>query len=372
MNSINFKVRINLTVLILAPAILVIVFSCCSSNQSQSEDKYNNTPPKQNTFSIVTPKTNDIVRLGNSFNLKLSSKKQIVPDSVVVFEKNKRISLTKISDINFTCSPETKLAGRKNLEVKVYHSDTLSETLRLNITMLPTDEPKKLNYKLLRTIKHDAEAYTQGLFYHNGFLYESTGQPNRSSIRCVDPKTGDVLRKRKLEPQYFGEGIALIGNEIYMLTYRDRKGFVFNLQDFEIIREFSLQTEEGWGLTTDGKKLIMSDGSAYIYYFSPEYFTFENQVEICSNQRLINNINEMEFTPDGLYANIYGENNIVLINLETGVVTHALDLSGLFPQNVAKDMDHVLNGIAYNNVSKTFYVTGKQWPVMYEISITSK
>jgi glutaminyl-peptide cyclotransferase len=347
------------------------IFSCCSSNQTHSVTKAGDTSKKSLLFSVVSPSSNDIVRLGQSFNIKLKSTKNLVPDSVVVLENNKKVQGQKVSALEYTCTSIDKTCGRKNVEINVYYSDTLSESHRVSITKLPTEAPKELKYKVIRKLQHDPEAYTQGLIYYKGLLYESTGMPNRSSLRCIDPKTGEILRKRKLEPQYFGEGIALIGNEIFMLTYREHKGFVFNLSDFELIREFDMQTDEGWGLATDGKKLILTDGSAYVYYFAPEYFTLENQIEVCNNQRLVNNLNELELTPEGLYANVYGENYIVLIDLETGTVIKTLDLSAIYPDNIPKDMDHVLNGIAYDRNSKTFYVTGKEWPVMYEISILS-
>lgn len=350
--------------------LLTITLSCCSTRNSQPKEK-NKTTTKDYLFSIDAPKINDVIRIGESFDIRFTPKIKVVVDSIEIILDGSKQPAIKVSDNTFKCNPENTSCGRKNFDINIYYSDSLTESHRLVLTNLPIESPKKLEYKVIRNFYHDPEAYTQGLIYHNNFLYESTGQPNRSSIRCVDPKTGEVLRKRKLDSQFFGEGIALIGNEIYMLTYRERKGFVFNLSDFEIVREFNLQTEEGWGLTTDGKKLIQSDGTAYIYYFNPEYFTLEGQFEICNNERLVNYLNELELTSEGLYANVYGENYIVLINPENGVVTHTLDLSALFPENVSKDMDHVLNGIAYNNETKTFYVTGKQWPVMYEIKVLS-
>jgi glutamine cyclotransferase len=372
MNTINSQIRFNIKFAFIIFPLLIFIVSCCSSNPKHAETKESKNPKKEYLFSVESPSSNDIVRIGESFGLRLASKKQRIPDSVVVLEKGLKMQAFKESDFIYKCLLNNKFSGRKNIDITIYYSDSLSEFHRVSITRLPSEAPKQLSFKIIRSIKHDPEAYTQGLFFYKGLLYESTGQPNRSSIRCIDPKTGEIIRKRKLEPQYFGEGIALIGDEIFMLTYREHKGFVFKLSDFELVREFDLQTEEGWGLTSDGEKLILTDGSAYVYYFTPEYFTLENQIEICNNERLVTNLNELELTPDGLYANVYGENYIVLIDLETGVVTKTLDLSAIFPNNIPKDMDHVLNGIAYNSSTKTFYVTGKEWPVMYEISIVPK
>jgi glutaminyl-peptide cyclotransferase len=312
--------------------LLIGLLSCCSSNHSNSEPGVRGSKlKKENAFEITAPKRLEIVRADENFVILINPLKKITPDSVIASLNGRKLKLEKIDNLSYTCFSATNRVGQRNIDLIVYYSDSLSENILLTILVLAKEAPKTLSYKLIRSFKHDEEAYTQGLLYNKGYLYESTGQPNRSSLRCIDPKSGEIIRKRKLEPQYFGEGIALIGKEIYMLTYKEHKGFVFNLSDFELLREFDLQTEEGWGLTTDGKNLIQSDGSAYLYSYSPEFFSLNDQFEVCNNERLVNELNELEYTAEGIYANIYGQNSIVLIDPAKGIVTHTLDLSALFP-----------------------------------------
>ncbi|MBN2484583.1 MAG: glutaminyl-peptide cyclotransferase [Bacteroidales bacterium] len=369
MNAKNMSLLIKRQGLAAALPLLFVLLSCCTTNTTKPEKPKKSEKEKAKSFFINKPLKDEMVQLGSNFDVLIGTNKELQPDSVVVSHNGKKMDLYSTGNFSFSCNPAIYKPGRKLIDINIFYSDSLAETHRVFLLFLPIDAPKQLSYKVVRSFPHDPEAYTQGLFYHKGYLYESTGQPNRSSVRCVDPKTGEVLRKRKLEPQYFGEGIALVGDEIFMLTYREHKGFVFKRDDFSLIRTFDLQTEEGWGLTNYGNKLLLSDGSAFIYFFNPEFFTLESQIEVCNNTRLVNNLNELELTPDGLFANIYGQNTIVAIDPETGIVTHTLDLSALFPPDVPHDMDHVLNGIAYNPDTKTYYITGKQWPVMYEIGI---
>lgn len=371
------KSLLNLNVLagsLLLP-VIILTFSCCSTKQTKQEPRRSAKDKKttENIFTVESPRSYEVITKGQEISIVLSSKKNIIPDSITATIDGEFIVLTPGSiNTEYTCNIDNKPYGRIHIGLNIYYSDSLNEYDIVKVLHLPKDEPKKLSYKVIRSFPHDSEAYTQGLIYKDGVLYESTGQQRRSSIRAINPNTGEVIRKKSLEPQYFGEGIAIVGNEIYMLTYRAQIGFVFDLVTFDLIRKFNLQTREGWGLTLQNDTIIMSDGSANLYFFSPDnYFTLLGQKEICNTRGLVNNINELEYTPDGLYSNVYGQHLIYLIDVKKGIVTHELDLTDLFPPNVPLDMDHVLNGIAYNEKSNTFYVTGKQWPVMYEISISA-
>ncbi len=355
--------------------IAIISFSCCSSKQTQNKEKtsINKNKALEKVFSINSPANYEQIKQGQIVNIKLQSKKKVLPDSIVAELNGKEIELSQIdNELSYLCNINNEAFGRTQIRLDIYHSDSLKENHIITVLHLPKSEPKKLTYKVIRRFKHDKEAYTQGLIYKDGVLYESTGQQRRSSIRAVDPETGEIQRKKALEPQYFGEGIAIVGKEIFMLTYKAQRGFVFDLATFNLTRKFNLQTMEGWGLTSLNDTIIMSDGTANLYFCSPdEYFTQLGQKEICNNLGLVNNLNELEYTPDGLYSNVYGQNIIYLIDIHKGIVTHSLDLSALFPKDVPRNMDYVLNGIAYNKKSDTFYVTGKQWPVMYEIQISA-
>lgn len=367
----EFRTATGLLLLIIA----VLSFSCCSTKQSKekSSNAKQSLKHQEKAFIIQSPKNNERISKGQMVNIELASKQKEQYDSITANIRGKKIELIPTNDdYKFQCNIQNESYGQIPIKLDIYLSDSLHENHLIKVLHLPKEEPKQLTYELIRSFPHDREAYTQGLIYKDGVLYESTGQQRRSSIRAIDPKTGDVIRKKALDPQYFGEGIAIVDNEIYMLTYRAQIGFVFDLVTFDLIKKFNLQTNEGWGLTILNDTILMSDGSANIYFFKPDdYFTLLGQKEICDNLGPITFLNELEYTPHGLYSNVYGKNFIYLIDIHQGIVTHSLDLTELFPENVSHDMDHVLNGIAYNNKTGNFYVTGKQWPVMYEIKITA-
>jgi glutamine cyclotransferase len=348
----------------------VLFFSCCSTNQSSKQSNRKKTNlPKSKIFSVINPLQEEIVYFGDPLSVEFKSKKKILPDSVSASIGKTILEIKSEEDLTYSLPLKLNTAGRKNITFTLFFNDTLVEKHNVKIVSLPKESPKILRYEVVRSFFHDPEAYTQGLLYHDGFIYESTGQANRSSVRKIDPANGDVLRKKDLESKYFGEGLSLLKNELYMLTYHAQKVFVFDLETFEEKRNYKLQTREGWGMEYNGEEMIVSDGSATLYYFEPEYFTLEKQIEICDNKGLVHSLNELELTPFGLFANIYTKNDIVLIDTESAIVNGILDLTELIPENVPRNADFCLNGIAYNDKSRTFYVTGKQWPIMYEIKL---
>jgi glutamine cyclotransferase len=200
-------------------------------------------------------------------------------------------------------------------------------------------------------------------------LYEGTGQKSRSELKKINPMNGETIMERKLENDFFGEGITLFNNQIYQLTYLSRVGLVYELETFEFIRKFDLQTREGWGLTNDGHNLIVSDGSSILYLYDPEYNTQVGQLDVCDNKGLVNSLNELEYVNGSIFANIYGQSYILEIEAKTGKVIGKLELKDIFPKGIPDNLDYVLNGIAYNPDANTYFVTGKLWPVMYEINI---
>ncbi len=234
--------------------------------------------------------------------------------------------------------------------------------------------PVQLSYSLLNVYMHDTSAYTQGLQYVNGYLYEGTGnpeqKPGRSKLRKVDYATGKILKEYSIPGSIFGEGITILGDKIYQITYREKKGFVYTLSDFKLIREFSFNTE-GWGLTNDGTNLIMSDGSSNIFYWDPATLKEMKRLSIQDNNGLKNNINELEFINGYIYANVYQTDEILKIDPATGNVVGRIDFSNLkkiYPELNNPSVD-VLNGIAWDSSSNHLFITGKYWPKLFEIKL---
>ena len=228
-------------------------------------------------------------------------------------------------------------------------------------------------YSIVNTYPHDTKAFTEGLTYADGFLYESSGLNSTyggvSSLRRVDLITGDVVQKYTLPSQYFGEGIAIVNNTIIQLTWQSHIGFVYNKNTFALIGNFSYPTE-GWGLTFDGKQLIMSDGTDNLYFLNSTTFQRTGQVKVHDGNKNITNINSLQYINGDVYANIWQTNQIAIINPQTGQVKAWIDLTGLPAASAANSNPNaVLNGIAYDQQNNRLFVTGKDWPSLYQIKI---
>jgi glutamine cyclotransferase len=226
--------------------------------------------------------------------------------------------------------------------------------------------PVNYSYRIVNVYPHDPTAFTEGLVIDNGVLYESTGIRGASSLRRVELETGEVLQSYSLPPQYFGEGITLFDDKIIQLTWQSNKGFVYDEKTFALLQEFSYSTE-GWGVTTNGSQLIMSDGSSTLFFLDPETFQKTGQVEVHDNST-VEHLNELEYIQGKIYANIWLEEKIAIINPQTGQVEGWINMSGL--QNMEnQDPDNVLNGIAYDAASGRLFVTGKRWSQLFEIKL---
>lgn len=226
-------------------------------------------------------------------------------------------------------------------------------------------------YKVVHVYPHDHTAFTQGLIYLNGFLYEGTGIKGNSSIRKVRLETGEVLQKHDLPPEYFGEGIVNWQDRLVELTWETHAGFVYNLATFDLQRQFSY-TGEGWGLTQDGTHLIMSDGSSELRFWNPETFEETNRIAVSAEGVPVKNLNELEYVKGQIYANVWHTDRIARIDPATGNVVAWIDLSGLLAPEEHTDPEAVLNGIAYDARGDRLFVTGKLWPKLFEIRLVKE
>jgi glutaminyl-peptide cyclotransferase len=228
--------------------------------------------------------------------------------------------------------------------------------------------PRNYTYSVVHAFPHDRGAYTQGLEYHDGFLYESTGLKGRSSLRKVRLETGEVLRRIDLAPQFFGEGITIFGDRIFQLTWRAQVGFVYALRDFRVERQFSY-TGEGWGLTNNGREIFMSDGTADIRVLDPITLAEKRRIHVKDGSTPVPLLNELEFVEGEIFANVYTTDRIARISPRTGQVTAWIHLKGLLSPMYRAGAVDVLNGIAYDATHKRLFVTGKLWPALFEIRV---
>ena len=223
-------------------------------------------------------------------------------------------------------------------------------------------------WKLVKTYPHDPGAFTEGLFFHDGALYESTGLEGRSEIRKVSLKDGKVLESRTLPQQYFGEGIVNWKDRLISLTWRHRQGFVWKINGFSPLSQFRYEGE-GWGLTQDGHNLIMSDGTAQLRFLDPERFAETRRITVTFNGRPVDRLNELEYVKGEIWANIWYDNHIARIDPATGKVIDWIDITPLIKESGAHDSEAVPNGIAYDYKGDRIFITGKYWPKLFEIRL---
>ncbi len=264
--------------------------------------------------------------------------------------------------------------GDRSLTAKVYVNGK-EDIAYSNIRILP-EAAKNYGFEVVNTYPHATDAFTQGLQFADGFLYESTGSPSetdlKTSLRKVELTTGKVLKKEEIGGDHFGEGMTIVGNKIVFLTWKSNIGFFYDKDTFRQLGSFQYgNSKDGWGLTFDGDHLIKSDGSERLYFLDPETGKEQGFVTVYDENGTVDNLNELEYIDGKVYANVYQKDIIVIINPETGAVEGKINLVGLYTDN-RQQYDNELNGIAYDPVAKRLFVTGKLWSKLFEIRLVER
>lgn len=228
---------------------------------------------------------------------------------------------------------------------------------------------ERYKIEVVKAYPHDTGSYTQGLFWHDGSLYESTGLNGKSTFRKVDLQSGQALTKLPFNKKYFVEGSVILGDKLYILTWTNKVIFIYDADTLEYRSTYSYP-REGWGLTTDGRSLISSDGSSRIYFLTPE-LKFERSINVTLNGRAVRYLNELEWIDGRIWANVYTTDTIVIINPDTGIVEAMVDCEGLLPERLRTYDTDVLNGIAVDSEGRIF-LTGKNWPELYEVKLVGE
>ena len=244
----------------------------------------------------------------------------------------------------------------------------LTKPTQETIPAIPVPLAQNLGYEIIATYPHDPACYTQGLVIDDGIFYESCGLYGQSSLRKVDPASGVAQAETDLDASYFAEGLVLLDGKLYQLTWQENTGFVYDASTLEMLGTFNYQTQ-GWGLSTDGSDLILSDGSNTLYWMDPGTMHVVRQVNVSYQGQPVEYLNELEFINGTIFANIYLTDTIVAINPEDGRVLSLIDLTGLRPEQNLEMQGEVLNGIAYDALNDKLYLTGKKWPNLYEIRL---
>ena len=351
------------------------LFTTCSSGTNNGGTKTDNKTEQQRPrsqkkqISIVSPKNNEKQPLGATITLstKTNDGAETI-DSLRWFINGKWHKTTKGEDI--TWDTERQVTGKHRIEVVAYYSSGQRDIVPVNILLLAPQAPKQYTYKVIQTYPHDTKAYTQGLLYDDGFLYESTGLKGESTLRKVDIQTGKPLQITNLPTDVFAEGLVLVDDKLIQLTWQNQIAFVYQKNDFKLLNRINYPMREGWGLTDDGTHLIMSDGSETLYFLDKEYLAEVRRLEVCDNKGTVQNLNELEYIGSELWANVYTTDDILRIDPKTGIVLGRINMAGLLKSSDQKA--DVLNGIAYDEKTGKIYVTGKNWPKLFEIQVVEK
>ncbi len=261
--------------------------------------------------------------------------------------------------------------GENVLIAKAYKSGKQIAKKYLLFHVKTTHSPSVWKPEIIRKLKHETDAFTQGLFFHKGKLYETTGERGHSRLMIRDLKDGKILKSVKLANRYFGEGATIYGNKVHYLTWTSGEGFIFDAETLQKLATFNYAryTQEGWGLTTIANQLVMSNGTEKLLFFDAKTMQFQKTISVLSHRGKEKHLNELEYDGTFLYANVWLTNEIMVINPQSGRVEAIIDCTDLVKQEKIKQTDNVLNGIAYNPKNQNFYLTGKNWEHIYEVRL---
>lgn len=318
---------------------------------------------------ITAPVRNAKVAVGAGVVVEWSDAYTLNADSIQVVFDNVHVMTLSGSDTTYSIVTGSGV-GVRNVKLQAFYSDGNTSVAVIPITVLPV-EPQRLTYKVLATRNHDRNSFTQGLYFKDGFLYEGTGQYGTSALLKVEPETGKVLTKIDLKKEYFGEGVCELNGKIYQLTWMNGVCLVYDAATMSQSGVYSYASQ-GWGLTTDGNVLIMSDGSNMLTILDAESFQPLKQIQVYDNSGAVDQLNELEYANGLVWANIWQSDRIVAISMESGAVVADMDMSKLLSDADRRGLDgidHVLNGIAWDKDRNIFFVTGKCWPKLFEILI---
>ena len=323
----------------------------------------NCNPDPSSGFKIQIKSSGDKILIDDKISINIISTNNNIIDSIEYYLNDKLVS-NEVKLVDYK-------VGENNVAAKIFSNNEII-SINKKFDIYSNIEPEIMTYKVITEYKHDKNAYTQGLEFYNNQLYESTGLNGKSTLRKSDYKSGEILNIVKLDYEYFGEGLTIINDKIYQLTWKNNIGFIYDL-DFNKIGNFDYgKSKEGWGLCNDGSFIYKSDGTNKIWILDPETLEEIRFIEVLTNRSKIKNINELEYIDGKIYANTYQFNRdvVIVINPLNGVVEKVIDFSGIRDRVTQKPDLDVMNGIAY--FDGKIFVTGKNWDKLFEVEVVSK
>ena len=347
---------------------VLLIFAFAIGCDTSKREKPSNNVVVSSPIEIRFDRGNSNFKMGDSIAVTVSLRdSELVLSNIEVFVNELLLIKLDSFPFNITFSTTERTVGRNLIRVSASNKD-VRQSKSASFNLFPKKRPEAYSYVVKAVFDHDKDAYTQGLFFHDGILFEGTGQRGRSGIRQVNLTDGAVLKRHTLDRKLFGEGIVYFEGFIYQLTWNSQMGIMYSADDLSEIRRF-YYTGEGWGLTTDSTSLIRSDGTNKLFFHKPDDFSLIKTIEVYTNSGPLDKLNELEYINGKIYANIYQEHEIAIINPSNGVVEGMINLKGILPKKFKTSHDDVLNGIAFDAENNRLFVTGKYWAKLFEIEL---
>ncbi|MDR0420363.1 MAG: glutaminyl-peptide cyclotransferase [Prevotellaceae bacterium] len=347
---------------------LLFLNICACKNTRQAENSKTETPKniKKPNVVLVSPQNGQQVKQNEIINIEYEIKNDSFNiDTTILFVNNREVE--RFSGTNCKWTMNEKRTGRQSLHLSMRANGIEVASTTFILKYFPP-APQYYSYSIVKQYPHNTNFFTQGLFFDEGFLYEGTGHYGNSALLQIEPVSGNVVKSVNLDKNFFGEGITLVKDRIYQLSWYEHQCFIYDKNTFARLAVLSY-SGEGWGITTVDNLLAVSNGTSIISFVSPENFAEVRRIEVCNDKGNVGQLNELEFIDGLIWANVWQTNTIVMINPETGAVVGEIDLSGIYAN--AND-ENCLNGIAYDTKNKRIFVTGKRWSKLFEIKTVKK
>jgi glutamine cyclotransferase len=342
-------------------AIIALLAYSCKNNKQEAE------------FTI-SPDAGSNYKSGDVIAVKIGYPAGTKIDSVVYLVDSARVGTAKDSSV-VNLQTKSLSLGARVVTAKIYQGSK-SQDLTTNINLLAAKAPEELGFKVEKVFPHDTSSYTEGLEYHDGVLYESDGgrlneETGQSSLRTVNLTTGKIIKMVAVDPKIFAEGITVVGNKITQLTWTEKIGYVYDKTSLKLLNTFTNNVGvEGWGMTFDGTKILMDDSTNRIWFLNKDTYQQIGYIDVFDDKGAINKLNELEFIDGKIYANVYGTDNILVIDPKTGAVLQKADLTDLYLNR--NEHADVLNGIAYDKATGHIFLTGKKWNKLFQVKFFKK
>ncbi len=355
--------------LFISIVLLITLFSCNNDKVKTTQQKTKTTSKPKVGYDINLKLQSSDYTVGDTIKVSYTTNAKTQPDSVSLIIDNKPVQIFYANP--FVWNTSKWRVGSVKMNFKFCWGDSIQQIKSANVVLKSDIVPEQYTYKINKKWKHNSKAYTQGLEFNEGILYEGTGQYGESMLTKIDLDKENLLESINLSADVFGEGITVMGDKVYQITWKSSIGYVYDKATLEKLYEFNYPTD-GWGLTNNGKELIMSDGTENIYFLDNEYFAEQRRVQVYDNKCKVQSLNELELINGLVYANIYGTFKVVAFSPQTGKVLKVIDFSGIEKNEPNRNSIDVFNGIAFDKNKKRLVVTGKWWANFYSVELVKK